>query len=81
MRDVVCREFVEHLSSQPAYNALSRLPSTAGAVLRLDGQDGVQSTVSQVALVAEEDQEQEGLEQWDMMEMQHQVAVALYQLT
>jgi len=57
--DVVCRELIQHLSSQPAYNTLPGLPSTAGAVLRLDGQDGVQCTVSQVALVAEEDMEEE----------------------
>lgn len=66
MRDVVSREFVKHLSSQPAYDALSRLSSTAGAVLRLNGQDGVQTTIGHVASVAEEDRGQEGLEQRNM---------------
>jgi len=59
MWDVVCRELIQHLSSQSAYDTLPGLPSTTGAVLRLDGQDSVQCTVSQVALVAEEDMEQE----------------------
>jgi len=61
--DIVCRELVQHFSSQSSYNTLSGLPSTTGAVLRLDGQDGVQTTVGPVALVAEEDREK-GLEQW-----------------
>ena len=52
--DVVCREFLQHLSSLPAYNTLSGLPSTTGAVLGLDGQDGVKSAAGQVTLVAEE---------------------------
>jgi len=60
--DIVCRELIQHLSSQSAYDTLPGLPSTTGAVLRLDGQDGVQTAVGSVALVAEEDQEKEGLE-------------------
>ena len=54
MWDVVCREFLQHLSSLPAHNTLSGLPSTTGAVLGLDGQDGVESAACQVTLVAEE---------------------------
>ena len=54
MWDVVCREFLQHLSSLPAHDTLSGLPSTTGAVLGLDGQDGVKSAAGQVTLVAEE---------------------------
>ena len=55
MWDVVCREFFQHLSSLPAHDTLPGLPATTGAVLGLDGQDGVKSAAGQVTLVAEED--------------------------
>ena len=54
MWDVVCREFLQHLSSLPAHDTLSGLPSTTGAVLGLNGQDSVKSAAGQVTLVAEE---------------------------
>ena len=57
MWDVVCREFFQHLSSLPAHNTLPCLPSTTGAVLGLDGQDGVKSAAGQVTLVAKEDRQ------------------------
>ena len=52
MGDVVSWQLLQHLSSLPPYKALSRLSSPTGAVLGLDGQDGVQTGLGSVALVA-----------------------------
>ena len=54
MRDVILWEFVQHLPRLPAHNGLSGLPSPTGAVLGLDGQDGVQALLGSVTLVAED---------------------------
>ena len=54
MREVVPWEFVQHLPCLPAHNGLSGLSSPTGAVLGLDGQDGVQALLGSVTLVAED---------------------------
>lgn len=51
VRDVVPRQLVQHLLGLLVDDALSGLPTTTGAVLGLDGEDGVQTLVGRVALV------------------------------
>ena len=45
MRDVICREFLQHFPSLSSDNTLSCLPTSTRAVLGLDGEDGVQATL------------------------------------
>ena len=51
VRNVICRQLLQHVLCLLVHDALPCFPSTTGAVLGLDGEDCVQTLVGSVALV------------------------------